>query len=51
MLPGSGAYGFGPYDIHCADELLHDMGLPPTAPATCWRNTCFQAGSPTGTEA
>ncbi|MFJ2093382.1 FAD-dependent oxidoreductase [Streptomyces sp. NPDC087901] len=28
VLPGSGGYDFGPYDIHCADELLHDMGLP-----------------------
>ncbi|MFD7866346.1 flavin-containing monooxygenase [Streptomyces sp. NPDC059783] len=27
VLPGSGGYDFGPYDIHCADELLHDMGL------------------------
>lgn len=27
-LPGSGGYDFGPYDIHCADELMHDMGLP-----------------------
>lgn len=27
-MPGSGGYDFGPYDIHCADELLHDMGLP-----------------------
>lgn len=28
VLPGSGGYDFGPYDIHCADELLHDLGLP-----------------------
>jgi len=28
VLPGSGGYDFGPYDIHCADELMHDMGLP-----------------------
>ncbi|WP_326734088.1 hypothetical protein [Streptomyces sp. NBC_01022] len=28
VLPGSGGYDFGPYDIHCADELLRDMGLP-----------------------
>ncbi len=28
VLPGSRGYDFGPYDIHCADELLHDMGLP-----------------------
>lgn len=28
VLPGSQGYDFGPYDIHCADELLHDMGLP-----------------------
>ncbi|WPO70454.1 NAD(P)/FAD-dependent oxidoreductase [Streptomyces sp. KN37] len=28
VLPGSGGYDFGPYNIHCADELLHDMGLP-----------------------
>ncbi|WP_329204183.1 NAD(P)/FAD-dependent oxidoreductase [Streptomyces sp. NBC_00683] len=28
VLPGSGGYDFGPYDIHCADELLHDMELP-----------------------
>ncbi|MFE7278607.1 flavin-containing monooxygenase [Streptomyces sp. NPDC057623] len=28
VLPDSGGYDFGPYDIHCADELLHDMGLP-----------------------
>ncbi|MGQ0775767.1 MAG: flavin-containing monooxygenase [Pseudonocardiales bacterium] len=28
VLPGSLGYDFGPYDIHCADELLHDMGLP-----------------------
>ncbi|WP_210583541.1 NAD(P)/FAD-dependent oxidoreductase [Streptomyces sp. GESEQ-35] len=28
VLPGSDGYDFGPYDIHCADELLHDMGLP-----------------------
>ncbi|MEU4446906.1 NAD(P)/FAD-dependent oxidoreductase [Actinosynnema sp. NPDC050801] len=27
-LPGTGGYDFGPYDIHCADELMHDMGLP-----------------------
>jgi hypothetical protein len=27
VLPGSQGYDFGPYDIHCADELLHDMGL------------------------
>ena len=27
-LPGSGGYDFGPCGIHCADELLHDMGLP-----------------------
>jgi hypothetical protein len=27
VLPGTGGYDFGPYDIHCADELLHDMGL------------------------
>jgi dimethylaniline monooxygenase (N-oxide forming) len=28
VLPGTGGYDFGPYDIHCADELMHDMGLP-----------------------
>ncbi|MCE6997381.1 hypothetical protein LZG04_21625 [Saccharothrix sp. S26] len=28
VLPGSGGYDFGAYDIHCADELMHDMGLP-----------------------
>ncbi|WP_246491982.1 flavin-containing monooxygenase [Actinomadura alba] len=28
VLPGSGGYDFGPYDIHSADELMHDMGLP-----------------------
>ncbi|MFI6026680.1 flavin-containing monooxygenase [Amycolatopsis magusensis] len=28
VLPGSGGYDFGPYDIHCADELMHDMDLP-----------------------
>ncbi|MBN6038964.1 NAD(P)/FAD-dependent oxidoreductase [Amycolatopsis sp. 195334CR] len=28
VLPGSNGYDFGPYDIHCADELMHDMGLP-----------------------
>lgn len=28
VLPGSGGYDFGPYDIHCADELMRDMGLP-----------------------
>ncbi|MEE4495916.1 hypothetical protein [Streptomyces sp. BE230] len=28
VLPGSGGYDFGPYRIHCADELLRDMGLP-----------------------
>lgn len=28
VLPGSEGYDFGPYDIHCADELLHDMKLP-----------------------
>ncbi|MEW6470694.1 MAG: NAD(P)/FAD-dependent oxidoreductase [Actinomycetota bacterium] len=27
VLPGSEGYDFGPYDIHCIDELLHDMGL------------------------
>lgn len=28
VLPGTGGYDFGPYDIHTADELMHDMGLP-----------------------
>ncbi|MGH3908547.1 MAG: flavin-containing monooxygenase [Pseudonocardiaceae bacterium] len=28
VLPGSRGYDFGPYDVHCADELMHDMGLP-----------------------
>lgn len=28
VLLGSGGYDFGPFGIHCADELLHDMGLP-----------------------
>ncbi|MBB4912894.1 flavin-containing monooxygenase [Actinophytocola algeriensis] len=28
VLPGSGGYDLGPYDIHSADELMHDMGLP-----------------------
>ncbi|MFE9748022.1 flavin-containing monooxygenase [Saccharothrix saharensis] len=28
VLPGTGGYDFGPYDIHSADELMHDMGMP-----------------------
>lgn len=28
VMPGSGGYDFGPYTIHCADELMHDLGLP-----------------------
>ncbi|MFD0856673.1 hypothetical protein ACFQ07_30860, partial [Actinomadura adrarensis] len=28
VLPGSGGYDFGAYDIHSADELMNDMGLP-----------------------
>ncbi|QQQ79944.1 hypothetical protein IOD16_17055 [Saccharothrix sp. 6-C] len=24
----TGGYDFGPYDLHAADELLHDLGLP-----------------------
>lgn len=28
VLPGTRGYDFGPYQLHCVDELLHDMGLP-----------------------
>lgn len=28
VLPDSQGYDFGPYDLHAADELQHDMGLP-----------------------
>lgn len=28
VIPKSMGYDYGPYDVHCVDELMHEMGLP-----------------------